>query len=131
MFPGCPIRNVLARIGDKWSLLVLYTLDGAEPMRFGTLRKAIPDISQKMLTVTLRTLEEDGYLTRSIYPEVPPRVEYALTERAKSLLPHINSLIAWAIENMDAIKGERKASREVLGTGPDRLHRFIPFRLAL
>ena len=99
LFPGCPIRNVLARIGDKWSLLVLYTLDGAEPMRFGTLRKAI--------------LEEDGYLTRSIYPEVPPRVEYALTERAKSLLPHINSLIAWAIENMDAIKGERKASREV------------------
>lgn len=110
MFPGCPIRNVLARIGDKWSLLVLYTLDGAEPMRFGALRKAIPDISQKMLTVTLRTLEEDGYLTRSIYPEVPPRVEYALTERAKSLLPHINGLIAWAIENMDAIKGERKAS---------------------
>ena len=108
MFPGCPIRNVLARIGDKWSLLVLYTLDGAEPMRFGALRKAIPDIFQKMLTVTLRTLEEDGYLTRSIYP-----VEYALTERAKSLLPHINGLIAWAIENMDAIKGERKASREV------------------
>ena len=68
LFPGCPIRNVLARIGDKWSLLVLYTLDGAEPMRFGALRKAIPDISQKMLTVTLRTLEEDGYLTRSIYP---------------------------------------------------------------
>ena len=64
-------------------------------MRFGALRKAIPDISQKMLTVTLRTLEEDGYLTRSIYPEVPPRVEYALTERAKSLLPHINGLIAW------------------------------------
>ena len=113
MFPGCPIRNVLARIGDLFSLLVLLTLDGAEPMRFGTLRKAIPDISQKMLTVTLRTLEEDGYLPRSIYPEVPPRVEYALTERAKSLLPHINSLIAWAIENMDAIKGERKASREV------------------
>lgn len=62
-------------------------------MRFKELQREIPDISQKMLTVTLRTLEEDGYVTRTIYPEVPPRVEYALRERTKSLLPHINALI--------------------------------------
>lgn len=79
--PDCPIRNVLARIGDKWSLLVIVTLSGARTMRFGALQRAIPDISQKMLSVTLRTLEEDGYLTRQVYPEVPPRVEYSLTSR--------------------------------------------------
>ena len=110
IFPDCPIRNILARISDKWSLLVIYTLEksGKEPVRFKELRRQIPDISQKMLTVTLRTLEEDGYVTRTIYPEVPPRVEYSLTERAKSLLPHINSLIGWALENAGAIIKDRK-----------------------
>ena len=81
---------------------------GSEPVRFKELQREIPDISQKMLTVTLRTLEEDGYVTRTIYPEVPPRVEYALTERTHSLLPHINSLIAWALENRDSIIKDRK-----------------------
>lgn len=93
--PDCPIRNVLARIGDKWSLLVIVTLSGARTMRFGALQRAIPDISQKMLSVTLRTLEEDGYLTRQVYPEVPPRVEYSLTSRAQSLLACIDPLVAW------------------------------------
>ena len=77
-------------------------------MRFKELQREIPDISQKMLTATLRTLEEDGYVTRTVYPEVPPHVEYALTLRAKSLLPHINTLIIWAMENMDAIMSDRK-----------------------
>ena len=94
VFPDCPIRNILARLCDK--------------VRFKELQREIPDISQKMLTVTLRTLEEDGYVTRTIYPEVPPRVEYALTERTHSLLPHINSLIAWALENRDSIVKDRK-----------------------
>ena len=106
--PQCPIRNILARLGDKWSLLVLYTLSQKERMRFGDLRRAVPDISQKMLTVTLRTLEEDGFVTRTIYPEVPPRVEYALTARAFFLLPHIQSLVAWAKENMEPIIRDRK-----------------------
>ena len=106
--PQCPIRNILARLGDKWSLLVLYTLSQKERMRFGDLRRAVPDISQKMLTVTLRTLEEDGFVTRTIYPEVPPRVEYSLTARAFSLLPHIQSLVAWAKENMEPIIRDRK-----------------------
>ena len=110
MFPDCPIRNILARISDKWSLLVIYTLDRAEKekMRFKELQRKIPDISQKMLTVTLRTLEEDGYLTRTVYPEVPPRVEYTLTSRAHSLIPHINGLIEWALENQLAIINDRK-----------------------
>lgn len=111
VFPGCPIRNILSRFGDKWSLLVIYTLDRQNrAVRFKELQREISDISQKMLTVTLRTLEEDGFVTRTIYPEVPPHVEYALTERAKSLLPHINALIGWALENMDAILNDRKTA---------------------
>ncbi len=106
--PQCPIRNILARLGDKWSLLVIYTLSQTERMRFGDLRRAVPDISQKMLTVTLRTLEEDGLVTRTVYPEIPPRVEYSLTARAFSLLPHIQALVAWAKENMESIIRDRK-----------------------
>ena len=109
--PQCPIRNILARMSDKWSLLVIYTLTQTDKMRFRDLRHAIPDISQKMLTVTLRTLEEDGFVKRTIYPEVPPRVEYALTERAVSLFPHINSLFIWAKENMDNIISDRKKDK--------------------
>ena len=109
--PECPIRNVLARLGDKWSLLVIYTLDRSPSMRFGELLRALPDISQKMLTVTLRTLEEDGLVTANVYPEIPPRVEYALTERARSLLPHVNALIGWAAENMEAILADRQRVR--------------------
>ena len=113
LFPGCPIRNILARICDKWSLLVIFTIDKTdkETVRFKELQREIPDISQKMLTVTLRTLEEDGYVTRKVYAEVPPRVEYALTSRARSLIPHINSLVGWALENKDAIIGDRKKAR--------------------
>lgn len=108
LYPDCPIRNILTRISDKWSILVLFTLNQSELMRFNALQKSIPDISQKMLTVTLRTLEEDGFVKRQVYAEVPPRVEYSLTDRAISLLPHINSLIVWAKENMDAILNDRK-----------------------
>lgn len=115
LFPDCPIRNILARLCDKWSLLVIYTLNKAdkETIRFKELQREIPDISQKMLTVTLRTLEDDGYVIRTVYPEVPPRVEYALTSRTHSLLPHINALIEWALENKDAIiKDRRKACKK-------------------
>lgn len=108
VYPDCPIRNILARISDKWSLLILFTLSQSSPMRFSALQKSISDISQKMLTVTLRTLEEDGLVKRQVYAEVPPRVEYSLTERATSLLPYINSLVAWAKENMEAILNDRK-----------------------
>lgn len=83
LFPDCPIRNILARFSDKWSLLLIYTLSQQPTMRFNAQRRAIPDISQKMLTNTLRTLEEDGFVTRTIYAEVPPRVEYTVTGRAR------------------------------------------------
>lgn len=109
VFMDCPIRNVLARISGKWSLLVLYALDrnGSSPMRFNQLRRAIPDISQKVLTTTLRTLETDGLICRKVFAEVPPRVEYSLTERALTLIPLVDSLINWAADNMADIVRDR------------------------
>ena len=110
VFQDCPIRNVLSRICDKWSLLVIYTLNAhnAEPIRFNALRKLIPDISQKMLTSTLKTLEADGYVNRKVYAEVPPRVEYSLTSRSETLIPIMNSLIEWAGDNMAMILKDRQ-----------------------
>lgn len=106
-FPKCPIRNVLSRIGDKWTMLVLYTLEKNGTMRFNDLYRDIPDISQKMLTATLRTLTEDGLIHRELFPGVPPKVEYSITDRGRSLLPHLDALIGWAIENFDAILSDR------------------------
>ena len=112
LFPDCPIRNVLVRVGDKWSLLVLYNLQHKEPMRFKELQRQIPDISQKSLTQTLRTLEEDGFVSREVFPEVPPRVEYSLTPRALSFLPLVENMINWAKENMDEIIKDRTNNYE-------------------
>lgn len=110
IFPECPIRNVLARICDKWSMLVIFMLEKhpEEPLRFNALRKLIPDILQKMLTSTLRTLEEDGLILRQVYAEVPPRVEYSLTPRAQSLIPIVDNLVDWAADNMAAILKDRE-----------------------
>lgn len=103
----CPVRNVLSRFGDKWSVLVLITLQANGTMRFNELCKAIGDISQRMLTVTLRTLEQDGLVERQVYAEVPPRVEYRLSLLGESLMPHISGLIEWAIRYMPRILNER------------------------
>ena len=92
----CPIRNVISRFGDKWSL------------RFNQLGKMIPDISTKVLSSTLKTLEADDLVKRTVYPEVPPRVEYNLTKTGASLVPIINELTQWAIENMKPIVAHRK-----------------------
>ena len=110
MFPTCPVRNILARICDKWALLVIYNLylSDREKMRFTELKQQMPDISQRMLTTTLRTLEEDRYITRTVYPEVPPRVEYTLTDRAKTLRPILESLLQWSMHNMDDIMQDRR-----------------------
>ena len=105
---NCPVRTVLDRIGDKWSTLTILILGEEGTLRFGELHKLIPDISQKMLTVTLRTLEADGLVERKVYPQVPPKVEYSLTEMGLSLLPHINALTKWANEHMPSIKDARK-----------------------
>ena len=108
LFSDCPIRNILARISDKWSMLILFMLYQNGTMRFNSLRHNIPDISQKMLSSTLRTLEEDGYILRQSYAEVPPRVEYSLSERGKSIIPHIEGLIDWAKNNLEDILNDRK-----------------------
>ncbi len=107
-FEDCPIRTVLDRFGDKWSVLILLILGKKNKLRFNEINKEIGfDISQKMLTVTLRTLEADGLVVRTIYPEVPPRVEYEITSLGLSLVPHIDSLAQWANENMKIIKESR------------------------
>jgi len=98
----CPIRDVLSRLGDKWSMLVLVTLNVNGTMRFNEIFRTLDDISQRMLTVTLRTLEADGLVHRQVYPEVPPRVEYGLTEKGRSLMPSLQNLIDWAEMNMPA-----------------------------
>ena len=114
-FPTCPVRNVLARLCDKWTLLVIYILDrsGKDSMRFMELKQLMPDVSQRMLTMTLRTMEEDGYVTRTIFPEIPPRVEYTLTARTKSLMPILGSFLEWAIDNMDDVMRDRKKMKLV------------------
>lgn len=107
----CPVRNVLSKLGDKWSILVIQLLGNAEVMRFNELHKTIDDISQKMLTVTLRALEMDGLVKRTVFAEVPPRVEYAITPLGRSLLPHIQGLYRWAAENMEEIKKTRSGMK--------------------
>lgn len=108
-FPDCPIRNILSRISDRWSILILLTLNTTqEPMRYSDILSKIPDISQKMLTVALRNLEADGLVSRHAYAEIPPRVEYQITDRGISLMPHIDSLVGWALDNLADILHDRK-----------------------
>ncbi len=104
----CPIRNVISRFGDKWSLLIILLLNENEKLRFNQLGKMIPDISTKVLSSTLKTLEADNLVKRTVYPEVPPRVEYNLTETGISLVPIINQLTQWALDNMKPIIAHRK-----------------------
>lgn len=108
LFPNCPVRNVLSRIGDKWSMLVLFTLETNKNQRFKELQRNIPDISQKMLTTTLKMLEGDNLVHREAFPEIPPRVEYSLTDKGQSLLPLIDNLLVWASENMNDIIESRQ-----------------------
>lgn len=105
---ACPIRNILSRLGDKWSLLVLVTLSANGTLRFSDLNRAIGDISQRMLAVTLRSLEADGLVRRKVFPEVPPRVEYSLTASGQGLMPHLHSLVGWAQANMRGIMSARR-----------------------
>jgi DNA-binding HxlR family transcriptional regulator len=104
---NCPVRNVVDRIGDKWSVLVLMVLEDGEVLRFNEIYGYIKTISQKMLAVTLKTLEADGLVKRTVYPQIPPKVEYELTARGKSLLPHLHGLVGWAQINMEGIRASR------------------------
>jgi DNA-binding HxlR family transcriptional regulator len=95
-FPTCPIRNVLGRFADKWSLMILCSLQAKGKMRYTEISRSIPDISQKMLTCTLKQLEQEHLLKRKAYAEIPPRVEYSLTDLGLSLMPIIGQMIEWA-----------------------------------
>ena len=103
---SCPIRNVISRFSGKWSMLILCVLAENLATRFNEIGKAIPDLSPKVLTETLKNLERDGLISRHLYAEIPPRVEYSLTPLGKTLIPHLENLIGWAIDNFDAIKAE-------------------------
>ena len=103
---GRAIRDILARIGDKWSLLVIATLHEGR-LRFGELLGHIPGISQRMLTLTVRQLERDGIVTRTVYPEVPPRVEYELTDLGETLFVPARAIADWAVTHHDEIERSR------------------------
>lgn len=105
----CPIRNVVARFGNKWSLLVLLVIDSRGVVRFNELGRMIPDISTRVLSTTLRTLEADGLVDRRVYAQVPPKVEYTLTPSGKSLIPLIMQLTEWAQANMKSVMRHRES----------------------
>ena len=102
---ACPIRNVISRFGDKWSMLVLFMLHRSETgiLRFNEIRRLMTDCSQKMLSQTLKNLEQSHLVHREVYPEVPPRVEYSLTETGKSLMPALTALIVWGKEHFNEV----------------------------
>ncbi|NBV42731.1 transcriptional regulator [bacterium] len=106
----CPTRDLLARLGDKWSILVILSLakSNQKTMRFSALQKQVAGISQRMLTATLRYLERDGIVCRTVYPEIPPRVEYNLTERGQNLMIPLRSLFEWVEVHWPDIELSRK-----------------------
>ena len=106
---NCPVRGILDRLGDAWSLLVMLVLASEGACRFNALRRSIGDISQRMLAVTLRHLERDGLVTRKVYPTNPPKVEYALTRLGKSFVARTRPLADWAMKNDAAIRAARRA----------------------
>lgn len=104
---GPAIRGVLDRVGDKWSLLTMITLE-AGPLRYGRLKRQVVGVSQRMLTLTLRQLERDGLVTRTVYPQIPPRVEYELTELGATLIQPARGIVHWALANYGEIEHARE-----------------------
>ena len=102
----CPVRDVLSQLGDAWSSLVILIL-AERPMRFNALKREIGDVSQRMLAVTLRTLERDGLVSRTVFPTKPPQVEYALTDLGRSLKARVDGLVEWAEDNHGEIRRAR------------------------
>jgi DNA-binding HxlR family transcriptional regulator len=122
--PCRPVSEILARVGDKWSVLIVKVL-GDGPQRFNTLRRLVGGISQRMLTLTLRSLERDGLVTRTAFPTIPPRVDYALTALGRSLLLPVSALALWAQANQAKIEQARRrfddaADRAARPTPPPR-----------
>ncbi|MBK1865376.1 helix-turn-helix transcriptional regulator [Aestuariivirga sp. YIM B02566] len=104
----CPVRDVLDRIGDKWSVLILKNLEEG-PRRFGVLKRMIGDISQRMLTQTLRDLQRDGLIQRTVYPTVPPSVDYRLTKLGQSLMDPLEYLVQWSDRNHQKVRKARQS----------------------
>ena len=109
----CPVRNVIARFGNKWALLTVLIIGEQDIIRFNELSRLIPDVSSRVLSSTLRTLEADGFIDRKVYAVVPPEVEYSLTTLGKSLLPLIQQLTEWAQTNMKTVMAHRKADEDL------------------
>ena len=105
-FSNCPVRDMMQHIGGKWSTLLLEVL-AARPCRFGELRRMLPDISQRMLTQTLRDLQRDGYVHREVFPTKPPSVEYSMTDLGRSLYQPLSQLLNWAEANHEAVRDAR------------------------
>lgn len=108
----CPASPVLELLGDKWVLVVLLKLHENGIMRFNELYKLIPSISEKMLSTALRSLETNGLVNRKVYPEVPPRVEYGISDFGMTLIPHLESIIQWGQENFPIIMENRKKEKK-------------------
>jgi DNA-binding HxlR family transcriptional regulator len=106
---NCHAREILARVGDKWSVYVIHVLGDAGTLRFNELRSRVDGISQRMLTVTLRGMERDGLVTRKVYPEVPPRVEYALTKLGATLRQLVRGLVQWSGAHLTEVDAARAA----------------------
>ena len=104
---NCHAREILARVGDKWSVYVIHVLGDARTLRFNELRRQVDGISQRMLTVTLRGLERDGMVARTVYPEVPPRVEYRLTPLGATLRQLVRALVAWSASHLAEVDAAR------------------------
>lgn len=132
---NCHAREMLARVGDKWSVYVIHVLDEAGTLRFNELRGAVDGISQRMLTVTLRGMERDGLVVRKVYPEVPPRVEYSLTPLGRTLRQLVRGLVAWSGAHLTEVDAARaaydarngrlataKSTRVARATSPFRSH---------
>ena len=117
---ACPTRQVVNRIGDRWSLLVLFALEGGT-LRFAELQRAVDGISQKMLTQTLRTLERDGLVHRTVYPTVPPRVEYGLTDLGVEAGRLTSAIGAWSVVHAQQILAARQKFDEQAATAPEPL----------
>ncbi|MFI1069557.1 winged helix-turn-helix transcriptional regulator [Streptomyces puniciscabiei] len=105
---ACPSRQILDVLANKWTMLVMGALSGG-PMRFGELRRRLDGITQKMLTQTLRTLERDGLVTRTVYPTIPPKVEYAATELGESVIALMHAIRTWSEDNINAVLDARDA----------------------
>lgn len=109
---NCPVRDVLDQISGKWASLILLALS-TEPHRFGALKRAVPDISQRMLTQTLKDLQRDGFISRHVFATVPPSVEYRLTDMGRSLMVPLSALIGWAVDNHAQVVAARERFDEV------------------